>query len=274
MVDGLSIVLPAYNEEANIPTTVGRAMRALRGMAKQFEVIVVNDGSHDRTGEVAQALVGQHYPEVRLLSHIRNQGYGAALRTGFAAAKYDLVFFTDSDNQFDISELEHFLPLMRQYDIVTGFRVYRYDPVLRCVLSWIYNRIVGVLFRLRVRDVDCAFKLFRKEAIEKIAPQCNNFFASTEILARGRKWNYRIAEKGVRHYPRMAGETSVRPSDIPRTLREISRMWKRIYFPTKSEMRAMTMFHKHKKDSNVVEYLPPSTVDKPVLSEVMERSRA
>jgi dolichol-phosphate mannosyltransferase len=193
---------------------------------------------------------------VRLLNHVRNRGYGAALRTGFAAAHYDLVFFTDSDNQFDISELEHFLPLMRQYDIVTGFRVYRYDPVLRSVLSWIYNRMVSVLFRVHVRDVDCAFKLFRKEAIDKIAPRCDNFFASTEILARGRKWNFRIAEKGVRHYPRMAGETTVRASDIPRTLREISRMWRRIYFPSRNEMRAMTSVHKQKADSNVVEYIP------------------
>jgi dolichol-phosphate mannosyltransferase len=255
MVDGLSIILPAYNEEANIATAVSRALSVLPGMARQYEVIVVNDGSRDNTRGVAQTLACKHYPNVRLLNHVQNRGYGAALRTGFAAARYDLVFFTDSDNQFDISELEHFLPLMRQYDIVTGFRVYRYDPVLRSVLSWIYNRMVGVLFRVHVRDVDCAFKLFRKEAIEKIAPRCNNFFASTEILARGRKWNFRIAEKGVRHYPRMAGETTVRASDIPRTLREISRMWRRIYFPNRSEMRAMAS-HKHKPDSNVVEYIP------------------
>jgi glycosyltransferase involved in cell wall biosynthesis len=256
MVDGLTIILPAYNEEANIGRAVNRALAVLPDMAKQYEVIVVNDGSRDKTGEVAQTLACKHYPHVRLLNHKQNQGYGAGLRTGFAAARYDLVFFTDSDNQFDISELKHFLPLMRQYDIVTGFRVYRYDPVLRCMVSWIYNRLVGVLFRLRVRDVDCAFKLFRKEAIDKIAPQCNNFFASTEILARGRKWNYRIAEKGVRHYPRLAGETTVRASDIPRTLREISRMWKRIYFPSKSEMRAMSTLREHKTDSNVVEFLP------------------
>jgi glycosyltransferase involved in cell wall biosynthesis len=274
MVESLSIVLPAYNEEANISTAVNRALVLLPGIAKQFEVIVVNDGSGDKTGEVARALTRKHYPEVRLLSHIRNQGYGAALRTGFAAARYDLVFFTDSDNQFDISELEHFLPLMRQYDIVTGFRVYRYDPVLRCILSWIYSRIVGLLFRLRVRDVDCAFKLFRKEAIEKIAPRCNNFFASTEILARGRKWNYRIAEKGVRHYPRMAGETTVRPSDIPRTLREIFRMWKRIYLPSKSEMRSMTISHKHKSDSNVVEFIPAPKEEGPVVTEAKGRSWA
>jgi len=254
MVDGLSIVLPAFNEEANIGVIVNKALAFLPEVAKEYEVIVVNDGSPDRTGEVAEELARQHYPRVRLLNHIKNQGYGAALRTGFGHARYGLVFFTDSDNQFDITELKYFIPLMSQYEIVTGFRVYRYDSVLRCIASWIYNRLVGVLFRLRVRDVDCAFKLFRREALEKITLECDNFFASTELLARARKWNFRIAEKGVRHYPRMAGETSVRPSDIPRTLREVMRMWRRIYFPSRKHMRAFSMARK--ADANVVEFVP------------------
>lgn len=254
MVDGLSIVLPAYNEEGNLEIAINRALEVLPGMVKQFEIIVVNDGSRDGTAAVTETLVSKHHPQVRLLNHVQNRGYGAALRTGFSAARYDLVFFTDSDNQFDIAELRYFLPMMNQYDILTGFRVYRYDPVLRCAISWMYNRLVHVLFRLRVRDVDCAFKLFRKEAIDKVMPQCNNFFASTEMLARGRKWNFRIAEKGVRHYPRTAGETSVQASDIPRTLREIAVMWKRIYFPSRREMKALQAGRK--VDTNVVEYLP------------------
>jgi glycosyltransferase involved in cell wall biosynthesis len=254
MVDGLSIVLPAFNEEANISVIVGKTLAFLPEVAKEYEVIIVNDGSADRTGEVAKELARHGYPRVRLLNHIKNQGYGAALRNGFSHARYGLVFFTDSDNQFDITELKYFLPLMSQYDIVTGFRVYRYDSVLRCIASWVYNRMVGVLFRLRVRDVDCAFKLFRREALEKITLECDNFFASTELLARARKWNFRIAEKGVRHYPRVAGETSVRPSDIPRTLSEVFRMWRRIYFPSRKHMRAFTMARK--ADANVVEFLP------------------
>ena len=197
---------------------------------------MVDDGSHDGTGEEVEALARLNYPRVRLVKHEVNLGYGAALRTGFKHSRYGLVFFTDSDNQFDVSELEYFLPMMSDYDMVTGFRVYRYDTVVRCLLSWIYNRLVGVLFRLHVRDVDCAFKLMRREVVQKVTIECDNFFVNTELLARARRWNFRIAEKGVRHYPRTAGETSVRPSDIPRTLATVFTMWRRIYFPTRKEI--------------------------------------
>ena len=256
MVEGLSIVLPAYNEAESIATAVDRALATLREVARQYEVIVVNDGSRDRTAEVVQELARQQYPCVRLLNHIQNRGYGAALRTGFGHARYGLVFFTDSDNQFDIAELKYFLPLMEGYDIATGFRVYRYDSVLRCIVSWCYNRLVNVLFRLKVRDVDCAFKLFRKEVLNKITIECDNFFVSTELLAKARKWNFRIVEKGVRHYPRMAGETTVRPSDVPRTLREIGRMWRRIYFPTRRQLLAMAGDGRPADAENVVEFVP------------------
>jgi len=232
----LSIVLPAYNEEANIARSVDQALKTAARLAGEYEVIVVDDGSKDGTGEVVEALVREHRPHVRLLTHETNHGYGAALRTGFKQSRFDLVFFTDSDNQFDIAELEYFIPLMSDYDMVTGFRVYRYDTVVRCMLSWIYNRLVGVLFRLRVRDVDCAFKLMRREVVHQVTIQCDNFFVNTELLAKARKWNFRIAQKGVRHYPRTAGETTVRPSDIPRTLATVFTMWRRVYFPTRKEM--------------------------------------
>lgn len=250
----LSLILPAYNEEANIDLAVRRALAVLADLLPVYEVIVVDDGSQDETGTRARALVCEYYPQVRLLTHLRNRGYGAALRTGFTQARHELIFFTDADNQFDVAELKYFLPLMTRYDIMTGFRVYRYDPVLRCIISWCWNRLVGVLFRLRVRDVDCAFKLFRREALEKITIECENFFASTELLAKARKWNFRIGEKGVRHYPRTAGETTVQASDIPRTLREVLRMWQRIYFPSRPQMRRM-MGQRH-ADPNVVEFIP------------------
>jgi glycosyltransferase involved in cell wall biosynthesis len=254
MQEALSIVLPAYNEEANIEVITRRALDVLPGITSAFEVIIVNDGSRDRTREVAEALAEEHYPRVRVINHLQNRGYGAALRNGFRAARYDLVFFTDSDNQFDVSELKYFLPLMNQYDIMTGFRVYRFDPVLRSIISWCWNRMVGVMFRLRVRDVDCAFKIFRRETLDKLTIECDNFFASTELMAKARKWNFRIGEKGVRHYPRLAGETTVSASDIPRTLREVVRMWRRIYFPTKQHMRAMG--RKPARDDNAVEFRP------------------
>ena len=231
----LSVILPAYNEQDNVATVVQRGLEVLPRLADEFEIIVVDDGSSDATAAVARAISDQESPNVRLVTHEVNRGYGAALRTGFKTARYELVFYTDSDNQFDLSELEYFLPLASDHDMVIGFRVYRYDTVVRSMLSWGYNRLVRVLFRVRVRDVDCAYKLFRREVLEKIDIECENFFVDTELVAKARKWNFRIAEKGVRHYPRMAGETTVQASDIPRTLRAVARMWQRIYLPTRGQ---------------------------------------
>ena len=236
VADTLSIVLPARNEEANITKAIESAEAVASRVAREFEVIVVDDGSTDGTKCVVQDLILNGHSRVRLISHNPNLGYGAALRTGFTNSRHDLVFFTDSDNQFDISELEYFVPLMASYDLVTGFRVYRYDPVLRSILSWMYNRLVGVMFRLRIRDVDCAFKLMRREVVRQVTIECDNFFVNTELLAKARRWNFRIAEKGVRHYPRAAGETTVRASDIPRTLATVFTMWRHIYLPTRKEM--------------------------------------
>jgi len=252
--DGISIVLPAHNEEANIAAAVDKALAVAEHLSAQHEVIVVDDGSHDKTSEVAADLARQNYPRVRLVKHHVNLGYGAALRTGFRHSRFGLVFFTDSDNQFDISEIEYFIPMMKDHDMVTGFRVYRYDPVLRCLLSWCYNRLVGVMFRLRVRDVDCAFKLMRRELVQKVTIECDNFFVNTELLAKARRWNFRIAEKGVRHYPRTAGETSVRPSDIPRTLATVFRMWRRIYWPTRTEMDRL--FAAEQNQASISEFIP------------------
>ena len=231
------MILPAYNEEANIGPTIESALEVLPSVADQYEVIVVDDGSRDSTSTVARDWVDRHYPAVRLLVHNANHGYGAAIRTGLQHAGLDLVFYTDADRQFDIAELAYFLPYAEYNDLVIGFRVYRYDSVLRSIVSWVYNRIVSVLFRVRVRDVDCSFKLMRSEVTDKLALEADDFFVDTEIVARARKWNFRIEQKGVRHYPRIAGETSVRPSDVWRTLRTIAHMWRRIYLPTRAQRK-------------------------------------
>jgi glycosyltransferase involved in cell wall biosynthesis len=238
IVTSLSVVLPAFNEQESVRTAVERALAVLPDLADEWEVIVVDDGSTDSTAEVLDDLLCDRYPQLRLLQHDVNRGYGAALRTGFSWANHELVFYTDADNQFDIGELAHALPMMSEYDVLVGFRVYRYDSPIRVIVSWFYNVLVRVLFRVRVRDVDCAFKVFRREVLDKIDIETTNFFVDTELVAKARKWNFRIAEKGVRHYPRMAGETKIEPSDVPRTLKVVLQMWQRIHLPTRRQVEA------------------------------------
>ena len=223
---GLSIVLPAFNEEDNIATAVSRCVAVLEQLGGDHEIIIVNDGSADRTSAICHELA-KKTRGLRVIDFEQNRGYGVALRTGFLAARHRLVFYTDSDNQFDVSELKYLLPIIDSYDLVVGFRIYRYDRPMRLFLSWGYNLLVRLVFGIRIHDIDCAFKLFRREIFDTMQLESSDFFIDTEIVAKAKRLGYRLNEVGVRHYPRMAGKTTVRPSDIPRTLRTLSRIWKR-----------------------------------------------
>jgi glycosyltransferase involved in cell wall biosynthesis len=230
-LQSVSVVMPAYNEEAGIERAVRDALDYLPQSFTDWEVVVVDDGSRDATPAILARLAAQE-PRLRIVTHEKNRGYGAAVRSALAAAGKSLVFFTDGDRQFDITELDDSIPLLNDSgaDALFGFRVYRYDSVLRCLLSWVYNRIVRVLFRVRVRDVDASWKLFTRRVVDAIAPrlETTDFFIDTEIVARTAMLGFRTIETGVRHYPRTAGHTTVRASDIPRTLRTVFRMWQRI----------------------------------------------
>jgi len=167
--DTLSAVLPAYNEEENIETATRRMVEALRSLdLADWEVIVVDDGSVDRTAEIADRLAGEDPDHIRVFHHDPNRGYAEALKTGFTNARHQLIFYTDSDNQFDVREITSLLPLIEGADIVNGFRIYRFDPLTRLVLSWGFNLLVRIIFRIKVRDIDCAFKLFRREVFDKV----------------------------------------------------------------------------------------------------------
>jgi glycosyltransferase involved in cell wall biosynthesis len=225
----ISFVLPAYNEEDNIEKAVASIVEAADGLPiEDYEVIVVNDGSGDKTGEIIDRLK-QENPHVRPIHHPRNLGYADALRTGFTGARHNLVFYTDSDLQFDVREVKNLLPAIEDYDIVMGFRIYRYDPLSRLILAWGYNLVARTIFRLRVRDIDCAFKLFRREVFDVIEIRSKKFFVDTEILAKARYHGFRMTEIGVRHYPRAGGQSTVRPSHVLSTLRELAKMWLEIY---------------------------------------------
>lgn len=226
----ISAVLPAYNEEENIETAAERMIEALRPLGlTDWEVIIVDDGSVDRTGEIADRLAAEDPEHIRALHHNPNRGYAEALKTGFTSARHQLIFYTDSDNQFDVREITSLLPLIEDADIVSGFRIYRFDPLTRLVLSWGFNLLVRIIFRIKVRDIDCAFKLFRREVFDKVNIESKKFFVDAEVLAKARYYGFRMAEVGVRHYPRPAGHSTVRPSHIPSTLIELARIWINIH---------------------------------------------
>ncbi|HEY6328131.1 MAG TPA: glycosyltransferase family 2 protein [Blastocatellia bacterium] len=229
-VESISAVLPAFNEEENIENAALRTAAALRSLdLKDWEVIIIDDGSVDSTGKIADGLA-EADSHIRVFHHSPNQGYAAALKTGFSNARCQVIFFTDSDNQFDVREITNLLPLIADADIVCGFRIYRFDPLTRLVLSWGFNLLVRITFGIRVRDIDCAFKLFRREVFDKVKIESKKFFVNAEVLAKARHYGFRLAEVGVRHYPRPAGRSTVRPSHIPSTLAELARIWIRVHF--------------------------------------------
>lgn len=220
----LSLVIPAFNEAACIADAVAEADDALAHLVGDHEVLVVDDGSSDRTADIVRSAFGTG-SRVRVLRHERNHGYGAALRTGFQAARFDLVAFTDADCQFDLHDLGLLLPLAERYPIVVGYRIDRQDPWQRRFYSWGYNVLVRVLLGTRVRDCDCALKVFRKEVLAELLPASRGFFVNTEMLTHARRLGHAVAEVGVRHRPRLHGGSKVSIADIPRTLAALLPFW-------------------------------------------------
>jgi dolichol-phosphate mannosyltransferase len=186
--------------------------------------VVVDDGSRDATGERLAALAAEMGARLRVVRHERNRGYGAALRSGFAAAEGDLVFYTDSDNQFDLSELASVIPLMGEWDAVLGYRIDRKDARRRLLTSWVFNHLSCAVFDLDVRDLNCSFKLFRRDVLRALPLESDDFFIDTELVVRLHRAGFRYVERGVTHLPRRAGRSTVRLADIPRTLRAVARM--------------------------------------------------
>lgn len=203
----LSFVLPAFNEAENIQEAVLRCVAVGERLALEFEVIVVDDGSSDDTRRLADELTAADV-RVRTVHHPSNRGYGAALRSGLHAARMDRIFFTDADLQFDVTELDRLLGYADRYAIVAGYRAPRRDPWGRRFLGWTWSRLVGLLFGLRVRDVDCAFKLFDRRVIDAISVESIGAFVNTEILVRALAEGFELVEVPVTHHARVAGEQS------------------------------------------------------------------
>ena len=200
----ISVFFPCYNEQENVGRTVEKALVLLEKLEADFELIIVNDGSSDRTGQIADEIAGAN-DRVKVVHHQRNLGYGAALQSGFKSSTKELVFYTDGDGQFDIEEMPSLLPLMEQYDIVSCYRLNRQDNLIRRINGWCWTKLVCLLFGMKIRDIDCAFKLYKREIFDNIKLTSTGALIDAEILARAIRKGYRVTQKGVHHYPRAAG---------------------------------------------------------------------
>ncbi len=229
MSASISIVLPAYNEQDSIERAIRDAATAVGPLVESFELVVVDDGSRDKTSKILRRLSEDGSLNLNVNYHPVNRGYGAALRTGFREARGSLIFYTDSDNQFDLTELGDFLPLMKDWDAVLGYRMDRQDPLFRKLVSKSYNLLASTAFGMSVGDLNCSFKLFRREALLSLELESDNFFIDTELVVRLHRAGWRYLEKGVRHYPRTAGRSTVRPSDVPLTFLALVRIWVKIH---------------------------------------------
>ncbi len=220
----ISIFFPAYNEAANIAESVAKAIEAAGKVADDYEVIVVNDGSRDNTIEVVSQIT-QANPKVRLLTHEKNQGYGGALMTGFANSQKEWVFFTDADLQFDLNELILLVECAEKSDVVLGYRIKRSDPFMRLMNAKGWSFLNRLLFGLKVKDIDCAFKLIRNDVLKNVLPQMisvRGAMISAELLIRLQQAGHKFIEVGVNHYPRKAGSaTGAKPKVIVRAFREM-----------------------------------------------------
>jgi glycosyltransferase involved in cell wall biosynthesis len=217
----LSVILPAHNEEEAIATTVKEVIGTLSAWMLDFEVIVVDDGSQDHTGVILDTMATTH-PCLKVIHHSVNQGYGAALVSGFEAVTKDLAFFMDSDGQFDIHDLEQFFPLIEEYNAVLGYRVDRQDVWMRKVNAWGWKLLVGMVFRIHVRDVDCAFKLYPANFFHEYKLETRGAMINTEILYKFTRAGNTYTQVGVRHMPRQGGRpTGAKLSVILRAFREL-----------------------------------------------------
>ena len=227
-VTSLSVFFPCYNEKDSISVLTEKAISVAGEICDDYEVILVDDGSSDGTAELADQLA-EKYPAVRVIHHPVNKGYGAALQSGFRAATKAYVFYTDGDGQFDLAELHNLLPLVAQHDIVSGYRLNRQDGLLRKINAFCWTKLVGFLFDLKLRDIDCAFKLYKRELFDTIEMHSTGALIDTEILARAVRKGYTIAQIGVHHYPRRAGQSSgANVKVILRAFKELFKLRKQI----------------------------------------------
>jgi glycosyltransferase involved in cell wall biosynthesis len=224
----VSMVLPAFNEEASIEQAVREASATAERLFAEHELIVVDDGSTDRTGALARG-AAERDGRIQVIAHGRNLGYGEALRTGFRASRLDFIFFTDADLQFDTDELERFLPFVGAVDVVAGYRLNRRDTLARRLMAYAWNIFIRVLFYAPVRDIDCAFKLFDRRVLQAVDIESVGAMVNTELMVKLGRSGASVVEVGVHHRPRRAGEArGATPRVVMTAFREVVRIRRRL----------------------------------------------
>jgi len=224
----ISAFFPVLNEEGTVKKLTEDLRDVLASNFKEHEIIIVNDGSTDRTAAIADQLCRENNGCVKVIHHKKSMGYGNALKAGFDAARYELVFFTDGDYQFDMNDLNRVIPYIKDNDIVVGYRQDRKDSRHRIWLSRGYNMLIRILFGLKLKDIDSSFKLFKRSALKQITIESEGYFIDTELMVKAKKKDLRIKEIGVSHLPRTSGESKVRMTHIFTTLHEIAVLRKKL----------------------------------------------
>lgn len=233
LISAISVFFPAYNEESNIQNTIEKARLHLMEIAEDWEILAINDGSKDKTKGIIEALHKKD-PRIKLIDHKDNQGYGASLKSGLYNAKFPFIVFTDSDGQFDFSEVDGFIKKQKETgaDLVIGYYLDRQVSDLTKMSSKVWEFFILVLFGLKVKDIDCGFKLLSKEVIDEIQKleSKRGAFISSELLIKARKKGFKIVEIGVHHYPRKAGEATGRKlSVIIQSFFDLFKLWLKLH---------------------------------------------
>jgi glycosyltransferase involved in cell wall biosynthesis len=226
----LSVFFPAYNDAPSLPGLLATTFAVLEAHVADYEVIVVNDGSYDDTAAVLEQLRGKYGPRLRVVAHQQNRGYGGALRSGFEAATKDFVFYTDGDSQYDVGELPRLLELMGpETGLVNGYKVERHDPAHRVWIGKAYNFCARLLFRIRIRDIDCDYRLIRRALLDRIHLTSTSGTICVELVRKLEMTGCGVVETGVRHYPRLYGKAQFfRLRGLATTLYELVRLWVRV----------------------------------------------
>ncbi|OLE12535.1 MAG: hypothetical protein AUG52_03530 [Verrucomicrobia bacterium 13_1_20CM_3_54_17] len=224
----VSVIFPAFNEEGNIRCTVETVIRALPKVAMKWEIIVVDGGNSDATALVCDELKAQ-IPEVEVIRHGQNRGYSAALKSGIMSTKYDLIFFSDSDGQFDFRDLEQLIFWSEDYDIVAGYRAKRQEPLYRRINALGWNVLVRLVLGIKLRNIDCAFKVFRRSVFDHVQIRCVGAMVNTEILAQATQLGMRIRKVKVSYFPRRQGKQSgTNVHVVIKAFRELCRPWRKL----------------------------------------------